>query len=230
MSKRQPTKGACGFCGREMTRSGLTRHIQTCSHRQETIAKAGQSSSEIIQPLYHLVVSDAYGGDYWLHLEINGQATLHDLDRYLRAIWLECCGHLSQFSVGGWRGKEIATSRKIAAVFDVGTELTHIYDFGTSSETLIKAVAVREGQPLTRHPIYLMARNHLPESQCTECGAVAGWYCPECLHEKGDWVFLCENHYDQHQHFEDEDSVVTPLVNSPRLGMCGYSGPAQPPY
>lgn len=33
MAKRQQTKGAYGFCGREMTRSGLTRHLQTCSHR-----------------------------------------------------------------------------------------------------------------------------------------------------------------------------------------------------
>ena len=27
-------------------------------------------------------------------------ATLADLDRFLRDIWLECCGHMSQFTIG----------------------------------------------------------------------------------------------------------------------------------
>ena len=27
--------------------------------------------------------------------------TLADLDDFLRAIWLECCGHLSEFTIGG---------------------------------------------------------------------------------------------------------------------------------
>jgi len=53
---------------------------------------------------------------------------LNDLDRYLRAIWLECCGHLSQFSVGGWSSDEIAKRRKIQDVLREGGELTHIYD------------------------------------------------------------------------------------------------------
>ena len=30
-----------------------------------------------------------------------------------------------------------------------------------------------------------------------------------------------------HIHTEDE---MLPLINSPRLGVCGYSGPADPPY
>jgi len=57
--------------------------------------------------LYHLQVQDDWGGDFWLHLEMPGKATLEDLDYYLRAIWLECCGHLSQFSLKRW-GDEIS--------------------------------------------------------------------------------------------------------------------------
>ncbi|MBK6433513.1 hypothetical protein [Candidatus Amarolinea dominans] len=36
---------------------------------------------------------DAWGAAISLHLEMRGKATLKDLDEYLRAIWLECCGH-----------------------------------------------------------------------------------------------------------------------------------------
>ena len=36
--------------------------------------------------------------------------------------------------------------RRIADVLEMDAELTHIYDFGTSSETLVKAVGTREGE------------------------------------------------------------------------------------
>ena len=100
---------------------------------------------------------------------------MKDIDAYLRAIWLECCGHLSQFSVGGWRGQEIAKSRRVDAVFRRDIELTHIYDFGTSSETKIKLIGQREGVPLTARPMVLMARNDMPEAACIECGQPAGF-------------------------------------------------------
>ena len=31
----------------------------------------------------------------------SARPTSEDPDEYLRAIWLECCGHLSQFNIGG---------------------------------------------------------------------------------------------------------------------------------
>jgi hypothetical protein len=159
---------------------------------------------------------------------MNGSATLADLDHYLRAIWLECCGHLSRFSVGGWSGAEIPTKTKAAQVFEPGVELAHIYDFGTSSETLVKVIATRNGTPLTVHPIALMARNDPSEVHCVECGQPASWLCLECLYELDEPGILCDQHAESHPH-EDYGEPV-PLVNSPRVGMCGYTGPAEPPY
>ena len=159
---------------------------------------------------------------------MHGSATLTNLDRYLRAIWLECCGHLSQFSIGGWSGAKISKGKQAQQVFRPGIELTHIYDFGTSSETLIKAVDVRKGKPLTAHPIYLMARNGPPETYCIECGEPALWLCLECLYEWNESGTLCDQHAQDHPH--DDYGTPMPLVNSPRVGMCGYTGPAEPPY
>src|SRR6266542_1177987 len=50
--------------------------------------------------LYHLVVSGRYAPMYWLHLEAPSNASLEDLDFFLRRTWLECCGHLSAFRLG----------------------------------------------------------------------------------------------------------------------------------
>ncbi len=227
MANRKQSRGKCNFCGKEMTKGGLSKHLKSCAKRQEAIDTANQGKGKT-QRLYHLQVRDAWLPDFWLHLEMNGTATLNDLDKYLRAIWLECCGHLSQFSFGGWSGNEIAKSRKVASVFDKGLELTHIYDFGTSSETLIKVVDVNEGKPLSKHPIFLMARNYQPEAKCMECDQRANWLCIECLYEDEVWGTLCDKHAKTHPHNNYGEPM--PLVNSPRVGMCGYVGPADPPY
>jgi len=227
MSRKKQTRGKCAFCEREMTKGGLSRHLKTCPQRQEAIAAADQGRGKA-QSIYHLQAQDAWGGDFWLHLEMNGSAPLDHLDGYLRSIWLECCGHLSQFSIGGWGGDEIGMSRRINQVFEPGVELEHIYDFGTSSHTMVKAVAVRQGKPLSKYPIYLMARNDTPQVQCIECEKAASWLCMECMYEDEVMGFFCDKHIETHPHDGYGDPV--PLVNSPRVGMCGYCGPADPPY
>ncbi len=226
MNVEQPS-GECTFCGREMTRGGMSRHLLACVERKERIREADQKSGGE-ETLYHLRVQNARGGTYWLHLEMRGAATLRDLDSYLRAIWLECCGHLSQFSFGGWRGRPIPMTMEIEQVLAPEEELVHIYDFGTSSKTLIKVVSERMGKPLTENPIFLMARNCPPELECAECGRPAEWICFECLYEPGRGGLLCGKHAEEDQHTEYGEPVK--LVNSPRTGLCGYAGPAEPPY
>jgi hypothetical protein len=180
------------------------------------------------ETLHHLRVQADGLPMFWLDLEMRGSATLKDLDSYLRAIWLECCGHLSQFSVGGWGSPEISMRRKIDAVFQPDVTLTHIYDFGTESVTLVKAVDMRGGKPTSAYPIALMVRNVIPETSCIKCGQPASWYCSECMIEDETTGMLCDEHAQDHPH-EDYGGVIE-IVNSPRLGLCGYDGPATPPY
>jgi hypothetical protein len=227
MPRGKQSQGKCAYCSKEISKGSVKKHLATCAQRQEKIAAAEQKKGTS-QTLYHLRVQDAYTRDFWLDLEVPGSATLANLDKYLRAIWLECCGHMSQFSVGGWRGEEISMRRKIGDIFEPGVELTHIYDFGTSSETLIKCVETREGKPTIDKPIALMVRNVLPPSKCIKCEEPAQWLCQECLFEDNVWGVLCDRHAKIHPR-NNYDGLI-PLVNSPRLGMCGYDGPAEPPY
>ena len=60
---------------------------------------------------------------FWLDLVATREATLRDIDRLLRRIWLECCGHLSQFYVGAHRRK-VGMSTKVGEVFtSIGNRL-----------------------------------------------------------------------------------------------------------
>jgi hypothetical protein len=205
----------------------MTKHLVTCPGRQEAIAKAEDKKGNS-EELYHLRVQDAYSKDFWLDLEMRGSKSLQDLDDYLRAIWLECCGHMSQFSLEGGFAREVGKRRKLGEVFKLGSELTHIYDFGTSSETIVKGVAKREGKPTTSKPIALMARNNMPEYTCIKCDQPATHLCMECLAEDQTDGTLCDRHTKTHPHTNYGEPI--PLVNSPRMGMCGYDGPAEVPY
>ncbi len=227
MPRGKQSRGQCAFCGYETTKGSMSRHLASCPQRQEQMIGAEQGKRKA-EPLYHLRIQDAYNNDFWLDLEVRGSATLEKIDAYLREIWLECCGHLSQFSIGGWQGSKIPKTRRVDAVFQPDVELTHIYDFGSSSDTRLKAVAQRTGVPLSARPIVLMARNLMPEATCMECEQPATHLCIECLYEEQGSGTLCDRHTQTHPH-EDYGEPIE-LVNSPRLGMCGYTGPADPPY
>lgn len=227
MPRAKQNKAKCTFCAAELTKAAMTRHFAKCEKRLEFIDKVDREKRGT-ESLYHLCIQDAYLKDFWLDIEMRGAATLKDLDSYLRSIWLECCGHLSQFSIGDFSTPEIPKSRKVTDVFSRVTEITHIYDFGTSSYTKIKNMGIRKGTPLSIRPIFLMARNLIPECECIECGQPASWLCMECMIEDNVWGVLCDKHKKSHPHKNYDEPIR--IVNSPRLGMCGYTGPAEPPY
>jgi hypothetical protein len=135
---------------------------------------------------------------------------------------------MSEFTIGGRSlSRQIGKQRKLVEVFQYGDTLNHIYDMGTSSETIIKLVTARQGKPLTSKPIVLMVRNQMPDDKCIECGESATDLCIQCTIEDETWGTLCKTHAESHHHTDYE---LMPLVNSPRLGMCGYDGPAEAPY
>ncbi len=234
MARRQQTRGSCTYCGREMAKGGMARHLATCPQRLAVQARPQRGRP---RTLYHLQVEDAGSGEYWLHLEMNGDATLQTLDDYLRTIWLECCGHLSAFEIGPWRYTQLFEDRweneksmrvRVDKLFHPGMKIAYEYDFGTTSYLTIKVVAQRQGWPTAAHPIALMARNRFDPPPCMECGRPASRLCVQCLTERSDGVFgLCAEHALSHPH-EDYGPPMA-LVNSPRTGMCGYDGPAEPP-
>lgn len=227
MPRGKQSKGQCVYCKIEGAKNGMAKHLTTCEKRQALMHEAEHSKRDR-ETLYHLRIQDAWRPDFWLDVEIGSSRTLKDLDFYLRSIWLECCGHLSQFSLGGGPAGEIALKRRVDEAFKRTDQLTHIYDFGTTSETVLKVVETREGRATTTHPIALLARNLPPEAKCKECSQPAAWLCMECIIEQEEWGTLCEQHAKKHPH--DNYGEPIPLVNSPRLGMCGYEGPADPPY
>ncbi len=87
------------------------------------------------------------------------------------------------------------------------------------SSLRLKVLAERAGAQ-QKKAVELLAHNVLPEIPCDVCGKPATQICSQCIYEEGGQ--LCEACAEQHECGEE---MLLPVINSPRMGMCGYDGP-----
>lgn len=208
-------KATCRLCKSKYSGTGMTKHLHSClpkSIRNELKEQKLKS-----QPFFHIHVKGFHSPQYWLHLKVYGNVRLEDLDQFLRDIWLECCGHMSAFRYGR---RELGMGRKIIDVLSPGMELLYEYDFGTPTQLLVRVLAKYEGPLQIKQPFVILARNEPPEFPCEECGeTLAAEICTECQWDDLGW--LCESCAEDH---ECGEYMMLPVVNSPRTGVCGYTG------
>ncbi|MQL51890.1 hypothetical protein GFC01_06340 [Desulfofundulus thermobenzoicus] len=79
------TSGKCFLCGGIYGKSGMTKHLSVCKKKYLL------SFPETVVPeeYFHIVVEGRYNLEYWLHLLVQSEVTLNQLDQFLRDIWLE---------------------------------------------------------------------------------------------------------------------------------------------
>jgi len=221
--------GVCRFCFRSLTGRGMTRHLQTCAEKRRSDQEpVGQKKK--LQRILHLKIAGTYAPAYWLHLEIDAEATFGELDAFLRSIWLECCGHLSEFTIASRRNTVPSPMSFLAwdmpdadSLMDEGIGLVlapkarfdYTYDFGSSTYLAGQVMGEREG--ILRTPIAVLARNTPIEATCEECRRR-----PATLIDTENELVLCGKCGCDKD--GEPDEMCLPLVNSPRTGVCGYSG------
>lgn len=196
-------KGNCYICAKEYTKAGMSKHL--VSHYNDDINGEKQECITV-------KVEDR-SGLYWLYLDISAKSNLKTLDDFLRKIWLECCGHLSAFYYKGY--DEAAMSTPIAFI-PVGATLSYEYDFGSTTDLKIKFLS-RSFRKKQRNAVRLLARNVPYEFECNKCGKMADYIDQELIW-RSDNPFVCE------ECSEKYDGCFLPVVNSPRMGVCGYCG------
>ena len=226
---RQTSKGTCIFCHGEFSKASMIRHLESCEQRVAIQAEAGNHQKAQKTREFHLVVEGYRLPMYWMHLEVSAGTTLATLDRFLRDTWLECCGHLSAFEIGGVRYSvdaaiyEWDTGSKnmqvpLDQVLHPGQTCSYEYDFGSTTELTLKVISERE-VPAKKKAIEILARNNLPLVSCDVCGKPATNTCTQCIYEDKGW--LCDACAKDHECGEE---MLWPMVNSPRAGVCGYTG------
>ncbi len=128
-------------------RTGIAKHLQTCKKRVDLYEKAKKT-----EKYFELLLYGAYNKDYWLIIQIKENATLDDLDRFIRDIWVECCGHLSVFEIDG-----------------VSYEREPDDDFGSTTEIMVKVLDHYSAQK-QNEKVVILSRNNPPEFACSICG------------------------------------------------------------
>lgn len=222
---RKGGEGACRFCLNTFSGSAISKHLVSCKAKKEKDvdeSTRGKKSERI----FHIKIQG--GREFWLHIEMKASEKLSDLDKFLRDIWLECCGHLSQFIIarqaympsyaGDLREMEAKSMGvQLAKVLDVKDKFEYEYDFGSTTYLQGQIVSEREGA--LKEKVRILARNRIPEAICTECGKPAAQFCTDCEE------FYCNPCLYDHKCGEE---MALPVVNSPRMGVCGYTGEQDP--
>ena len=201
--------GLCVLCKQDVQYRSMTKHLNKC---------LAQEISPNITSKEKIFLIKIYSGKlFWLFIEINGLSTLEKLDAFLRRTWLECCGHMSQFNINGeYYSSEEEMGVLINSILNIGTEFDYVYDFGSSTELKGKVVSIRPGKLSKK--LRLLAQNTLPEEvKCTTCQELPEVICSVC------YDFCCKKCKQKHNSCEGEEFML-PIVNSPRMGICGYTG------
>lgn len=245
------SEGECLYCKEKFLKAGINRHLQKHLADKVKNNKPGQSF------LIKIETNPRWGSSpYFLSLWVDGEASIGDIDVFLRKIWLECCGHMSAFTNpknkrkggGMWdlfeaedllaKGKtkeyeemmedangEIPKGRKVKAVLARNMKIDYEYDFG--STTALQLTVVEEYPVKADQGIVLLSRNEPSEILCETCDKEpATQICTVCMgYEKSAFCKKCaKQHAKTCSDFSDYAAM--PVVNSPRMGVCGYEGGA----
>ena len=224
MATKVKSEGKCRLCGKKFSKGAMANHLRSC--REKSTAKWDTKTQRKTRTFHIVVEGSPY---HWLHVEASAEVTLADLDNLLRRIWLECCGHCSDFEIEGTRYSgasdmgwsefdDESMDKRLGNVLRKGMKFRHTYDYGTTTECQLRVVS--EGAaPVKKRSVQILARNEPLDIPCIECDKPARHVCTECMWDGEGW--LCDDCLAEH---ECGDEMALPAVNSPRAGMCAYTG------
>ena len=244
------TKGKCLYCSVEFKDSAMGAHLQSCSSRQKAANNENKEPVFLIKAAgkyrkgYWLFIEvkgsstlkdiDSFLRDIWLeccgHLscfKINDVE--YHTDEYLRESMpppqmkklmkkaLKESG--MHFDIHEPQQKDMHI--KLIDVLQPDISFSHEYDFGSATHLALQVIARFDSMHKGGKPIRLVARNNLPKFRCSSCNKASNSLCDEC-NMKGKRAYYCEPCLEKHPCGGD---VAFSIVNSPRMGVCGYSGP-----
>lgn len=212
MSNEITSEGKCLYCEQLLPKKEIQKHLAKHLVEKEK-AEAGSKT----QTYCHIVVE---ADVFFLHLLVKGSAKLERIDSFLRNIWLECCGHMSAFELGR---EEVLMNKKAQEVFAPTIKLKYDYDFGSTTRLQLKGL--KHYQLQETEDVILLSRNEPLKLMCATCEKEPAVYiCSVCCCSYS--AVFCKKCAKKHEkECEDfADYSKMPIVNSPRMGVCGYDG------
>ena len=155
-----------------------------------------------------LLIEGKYNPEYWIVIKAKADIPMKKIDKFIKDIWVECCGHMSSFSDGH---SKVGMTRKLDQVFEKGYKIDYIYDYGSSTD--ISLSLLEEVEDADDKDIQIFLRNKAIDYQCSYCDNKAEAICPFCTDP--DDGLLCGACIENHKCIQDEgEDILLPLVNS----------------
>ena len=224
--KIQKTNGICYLYRSVFGKTAMKKHIVQCLQKHLSRKPSG-FPVPIQTRLFTILVSGSFMHEYWMFFEVPSNSLLRGADNFLRNIWVECCGHLSSFTINNKKymseideyfKEDKSMNYLLEKVLKYGKVFYYEYDFGSPTYLELKVVNEREIEDSDRS-IEIIARNEPPVVNCDSCGKIATYICRQCCNSGDGWI--CDDCAPEHKCGEE---ALLPVVNSPRVGVCGYSG------
>ena len=215
-------KGECRVCGAKHAVSGMANHMR--KHLTNAFGNPDRFTIRIDQ---------GPSGPFWMYVQVHTEATFGVLDRFLRAVWMECCGHLSEFTV---EDRPAGMRKRLSAILSDGSEFEYRYDMGdTTGLRLIvigRSARIIDLGGWVRNDAYfpppmvmgegkvrIVALHDAVRYNCEKCGNEASYVCPQCMYD-GTGA-CCRACAPDHKCGRD---VLLAAAQSPRVGSCGFEG------
>lgn len=207
--------GICMICAQEMSAQQMREHITECVKN----AQHGHGEDNLI-----LHIADRDDADYWMEAAVKKDATLMQLDQFLRDVWLDSehnsmavCGgteyYCADAAAFGGRSMNVRIFKHMA----VGTQMLYEYDFEHTTRLVIDVLGEFKAEKRHKKAIQI-ARNIQPKYACVKCGRKAEFTAAR------DGEPIAQKAYCTECGGMDEGikDTLLPILNSPRCGMNGY--------
>ncbi|MFT8350873.1 SEC-C metal-binding domain-containing protein [Clostridium saccharoperbutylacetonicum] len=157
-------QGKCYYCEKELTERTIKRHMKNCPEMKKVIDKQMRIAKGTRNQFIISIKDKDEPNKYCIYASIDTNLQLQHLDKLIRDIWVECCGHLSAFYIDG----KILTDNMnelyemnlfLKDVLSIGKKFGYEYDFGSSTNLSLEVVEVLE-VPKEFTQIEIIARNN----------------------------------------------------------------------
>ena len=176
---------------------------------------------------------------------MRADTTLQQLDDFLRGMWLECCGHLSQFTIQGTRYSNLAPRPDdpnaaairadywmeddemhmdvaVGDVMPMGSLVSYECDYGSTTGLFLKNLG-RHGDLVgllrPRQPwhgdLITVLARNEPDEECVACGEPARWRLLASDSEAREPIPFCDE-------CRPEAGRYQLVMDSPREGTDCY--------
>ncbi len=206
------SEGLCVYCNQFFSQKGIAKHL--VAHLVQL-----EKASKLKTPKTYCHI-EVEAGEMFLHLLVKGATKMKVIDNFLRDIWLDCCGHLSDFR---HKNFEPSMNSLVKDIFTAKIKLQHDYDYGTT--TTVTLIARKQYELSLKEDIILLSRNEPLKLLCATCKTNAAIFlCTNCQWDS--YAFFCNDCSIEHEATCSDfgDYAKMNVVNSPRMGECGYNG------